>query len=171
MLSLILLIKKYDLLFSLCVGIGILGRESVGFVLPLYYIANKENVLKCVAISIFPLLVFFGLRAIVPGPDFLNYYISEIPRLFQRRLSSQWWHVAPINIYNSFRVVWLLAFIGILQNRKFIAPYLPYIALVFIQLIFASDEKRLMSYLFPVMIPLCLYSLFFGRESRKVIVR
>lgn len=162
LLSILLLIKKQDILFSLCVGIGVLGRESVLFVLPLYYLANKRKGLRCVAVSIFPLLIFFGIRFFVPGPDFMNYYASEIPRLFQRRISGQWWYVAPINIYNSFRLAWVLAFLGALKNRKFIIHYLPYVFLVFIQFIFASDEKRLMSYLFPVIIPLCLYGLFLG---------
>lgn len=155
-------------LFSIVVALGVLGRESVLFVFGVFYTQHWRDPVRCIAVTLLPLAVFFGVRIAVPGPDFFHYYAGEIVRLWERRTSSEWWHVMPFNIYNAFGPLWILVYLRLKQEIDFLKTHSIFIVFVVVQLLCASDEMRLLTLLFPVVLLLCaraLDSMFFLKNS------
>jgi len=157
--ALVLLQRGKVFSFIWTVTVGVLARESVLFVLGVFCLQEWRNPVRCLAVTVLPLVVFLGIRAVIPGPEFWQYYLAEIPRLWQRRVSPEWWHVMPFNIYNAFGPLWILACMRLRAQREFLKKHSLFIALVMAQLVVASDEMRLLTLLFPVVLPLCVMAI------------
>lgn len=156
--------KKNNILYSLCLILGLLNKEVTLFLLPSYYFVNRRNSFdlkifaKFIGLSIFLFGIFFSLNVIYRGS--LSGYLFSYLNI--EHLRDVWLHHlyigALIDIYSSFGLLWLLAIFSI-KKIDFIRKNFVYGILVIFQLIFAHDEGRLLSYLFPLVIPLSLKTL------------
>ncbi len=176
--------KKYDLLFMILLGVGVLAKESVVFVAPLYYTINATKLLdlkllrRTVLLSIPALLALFLVRLAIPQLNGDPAYVAQISQqmalvpnyelvpysltdLFNTIGMDRFHALTPYNVGLRYLIfplgVTLLAlpFFAVRQNAQLLLRFAPFLVLVYVQLLFAINTERLVVLAFP---PLLLMS-------------
>jgi hypothetical protein len=176
--------RKLDLLFVVLLAVGVLAKESVFFVAPLYYTINATKVLdlkllrRTLLFAIPALLALLLVRLGIPQLNGDPTYMAEISQKF--RLVTEY-EAVPYSLTDLFRTIGMdrlqaltpynvglrylifplgvtllaLPFFAIKQNAKLLIRFAPYLVLVYAQLLFAINTERLVALAFP---PLLLMS-------------
>ncbi|MEP6774138.1 MAG: hypothetical protein ABJA50_00970 [Chloroflexota bacterium] len=176
--------KKHDLLFVMLLGVGVLAKESVVFVAPLYYTINATTLLdlklmrRTVLLSIPAVLALFLVRLAIPQLNGDPTYVAQIG---QQMALVREYELVPYSITDLFNTIGMdrlhaltpynvglrylifplgvtllaLPFFAVKQNAQLFLHFAPFVALVYIQLLFAINTERLVVLAFP---PLLLMS-------------
>jgi hypothetical protein len=171
--------RRMPLAFAICIAIGVLAKESVVFVAPLFYTLNARaavdrGVLLVSALAAIPaalILVFFQMTIPERNGDAL--YIASLPEVISRfpELYANYDYVTllrdigyrqrfleadgPALLAATIRPygLILLAFCAFALPRhwRFALRLSPFILLVYIQLLFATDTERLLALAAPAL--------------------
>jgi hypothetical protein len=138
-------------LFLFALTFGVLAKESVLFTAPLWFTlgCERDRVRKAVLLALPAVLVLLVLRIAIPGTGY-NY--AELPGIIiPLRIAA----AEPITEYVPFGVLPLLA-LGSPRLREIAQRYAPYVALVYLQVLFAGDTGRLLVIAFPPVVLLAV---------------
>jgi hypothetical protein len=182
-LAIYCIVDEKDLLYTVLLAIGVLFKESVLFVAPLYYALKTQKLfspgilLRAIALALPAVGVLVAIRMLIPMKNDDYFYLSTLPQALQQvQLGSSsydlgWlWHeiglerlksLSPGSLMNytvgSFGVVaGLLPLFAIRRNLGLIARFLPFLILVYLQILFATNENRLLATGFPAVILMSL---------------
>ncbi len=143
---------KRGLFLSFVGTMGVLVRENVLFVLPLYYYTSKK-LAKTIWVISPCIILFISMRLIFDG-NFFHYYFSieNLTQVWEHHFSKG----GCFSIYSSFGIAWILTFVNISKVKNFLKINILYVFFVLLSFIVASDEIRMLSYLFPIILPIAL---------------
>lgn len=165
-LSVYLIVSKSNgFLLAIILCVGVLAKESVIFVLPLYYtfnakkIIDKGQIIKFFLLAI-PVAIVFIIPRILISSVHTDYYFKELPmylNMHYTRIHTIFWMEYVIKPF-SF-ILLIFPFFAIKNNKKLFVAFLPYIIFVFSQLLIAGDGGRVLVYGFLFLIPMSLYGI------------
>ena len=158
---------KKDLLFLLLLAIGVMAKENVIFVAPLYYTFNSKKILdgKVLFRSLYliapALIVLVALRMFIPTTN-EEYNIAHLMQTIGLKRIQHFSRDARDYLLlfsiGTFGVsLTLLPLFSIKQNLSLLWRFLPFIALTYSSLLFAYNESRLIVSAFPAFIIMALY--------------
>ncbi len=169
------IIIKNDFLFSVIILIGSFTKESVLFVIPLYYSLNSQKFfdkrlfIKTVVYFVIALITVAAIRISIPAFNNDLNYISKLPEqlfIVQRgnsiydlkylfktigmeRLSNlSIKFIYDITIY-VFMIYFILMFMDVKSTFKLFIKFLPFLLLVYSQILFAENMDRLIVIAYP----------------------
>ncbi|MGB9664544.1 MAG: hypothetical protein ACPL25_06465 [Ignavibacteria bacterium] len=183
-LGLYSILIKNDLLFLAVMTIGAMTKESVLFVLPLYYTFNATKLFdfqvfkKTLFISIIPIIVFITIRIIIPPFNEDPEYLSSLsPQLRNVNFDDSTYNLKYLYytiglprlkefsftlLYNitiySFLIHFILALIDWKTIKIFGPKFLPLVVLSYLQILFAVNTERLVVVAFLPFIILSIYN-------------
>jgi len=168
--------KGREWFLSFLLVFGVLVKESVIFVIPLYYTINTSKFfnsklfLKTIILALPPIATLLAVRILIPSMNHDLLYVNSLtPNLrtihnsydyitlfknigFQRFNDLSLLTLKSYTV-NTFGVIGLLLpFFSIKKNINLFVKYFPFIFLVYFQLLFASNTERLIIAAFPVVI-------------------
>lgn len=176
------ILKKNDFAFLILVIIGALTKESVLFVLPLYYSlkANKffdyQIFKRTILISILPLLALVLVRLFIPALNANPEYVQSLPdklRIVQldsaeynlnflienvalKKLENLNMHLLfRVTVY-TFLVYFVLCLFDLTSLKNWLIRFLPFILLSYLQIFVAINEERLVAIAF---LPILIFSI------------
>jgi len=174
------IITKKDFLFLVTLSIGVLVKESLIFLAPLYYTLNTNKIfdvkllLKSFLIALPGILILGTLRILIPQMNGDVVYLGTFPKdAYISNFSYNYWEslsslglerihdfsLESLYAYSigTFSVLLTFTpFFEIKRNKVLLFRTLPYMFLVYSQLLFAGDTERLLVIGFPVLILLSL---------------
>lgn len=163
------ILTKKDLAFALLLAAGVLAKESVLFVAPLYYTLNTKKLvdgkvlLRFITLTAPAVLMILILRSSIPttNPQYNLPYLWETigsKRIIQ--LLKDPADYIPLYTIGSFGVsFFILPFFAMKKNLTAFLKFSPFIALTYLSLLLAYNTERLLVALFPVMTILALYGI------------
>ncbi|MGD8415128.1 MAG: hypothetical protein PVF33_12895 [Candidatus Latescibacterota bacterium] len=182
-LALLCVLDRRDLMYAIMLAVGVLFKESVLFVAPLYYTLRTQKLvdvrllLRAAGLALPAVGVYFGLRFLIPMQNDDYFYLSTLPdALHQVQLGRStydlgWlWNeigleriraLSPESLaqytVGSFGVVpALLPLFAIRKNAMLFVRFLPFLLLVYVQILFATNDTRLIVAGFPAIIIMAL---------------
>lgn len=182
-LAIYCIVDRRDILYAVLLAVGVVFKESVLFVVPLYYALKTDRaldprlLLRAVILALPAIGVFFAIRYFIPMKNDDYFYLSTLPEaLHQVQLGRStfdlaWlWreiglerlkNISPESLLHytvgTFGVVAaLMPLFAIRTNLKLFARFLPFIILVYAQILFATNDTRLLAIGFPVIILMTL---------------
>jgi hypothetical protein len=185
------IIHKNTVIIAILLAIGVLFRESVIIVAPLYYIFSATKLLDKKFISRFVLLVapaitaLLLVRILIPSMNDDSSYLRTLPlalRQVHDGMSTynyahelSYWgsrrlHNINLNTLYSYTVetfgvlLIVLPFLDWKRNAVLMVKMLPFFLLVYTQLLFAGETQRLLMIASPALILLALYGVRRGVE-------
>lgn len=175
------LLSGRDVGFAVCLGLGVLAKESVIFALPLYYMFRKERPLdrdaavRMLLVGLPAIAALVAVRIGIPAWNSNLAYTQALPKPIaaNARTVSDYSLVAVARNIISKRLATLgptlvrtasaygllagiLPFLGGRRALRMAARFSPFLALVYGQLLFALNTERLLVLAFPAVIPLAL---------------
>lgn len=151
-----------ELVLSICLFAGTLNRETTLFLIPssYYYLSKKSSrlspVLRTFLVWIIPIIGFLYLN-FVPNNDSqqnFNNTMLLIPQIIRDHITKN----ALFEVYSTFGATWILFILNINKSmNRLIRPNIIFIIFILSQLVFATDEGRMLSFLFPLVIPTAAY--------------
>ncbi|MEO5953306.1 MAG: hypothetical protein ABIQ44_12645 [Chloroflexia bacterium] len=173
--------KKHDLLFLVLLTIGVLAKETVIFVIPLYYSLNALRLFdwpllrRTTLFAIPPAIILILLRlaipalngdpaylALLPATMTLNPIYEQVPYSFAYMLQTigaeRLQGLTPYNVGYRYLIFPLnvaplaLPLLALRQVAPVLLRYSPYLILVYAQLLIAANTERLVSLAFPPLI-------------------
>ena len=183
-LSIYSIFAKKDLWFAALLVFGVAVKEVVIFVVPLYYTLNARRPLdltlarRAVLLGLPAVLILIAIRLAIPklnddlmylitlpenvrqvqlrssSYDYLR-LISEIGLPRVRELSLDWLSRYTVGTFGV--VVTLLPFFSARANSALFVRFIPFLAPVYAQLLFAVDVERLIVAGFPALVILALH--------------
>lgn len=173
--------KKHDLLFLALVTIGVLAKETVIFVLPLYYSLNAVRLFdwprlrRTLLFAVPPSIILILLRLTIPAlngdPAYLatlptimtlNPIYEQVPYSFAYMLQTigveRFQELTAYNVGYRYLLFPLgvaplaLPLLALRQIAPVLLRYSPYLILVYAQLLIAANTERLVSLAFPPLI-------------------
>lgn len=179
--ALLSLLQKKTFLFSLLLAIGVLAKESVLFVAPLYYTFNTKRWLdfRLFIRSLFviapALITLFLVRIAIPPLNGNAEYLATIPQncgdpypynvvfLFKKiglprlqNLSGRLWEFTGGTFGTS---ILFLSLFGMRKSLSFLIRAFPLVFFAYFSILFATNTSRLIVWAFPAVIPLALYDM------------
>jgi hypothetical protein len=159
----LLLFGTSDLAFAVITFCGALNRETSLFLIPSYFYFRKQSSrltalvrTLLIAIPSVAAIAYLGFGPQSSSVTWTSNYLnpSSIVRIIQHHIAKN----ALFDVYSTFGVVWVLSVLNIdkAASRLF-RPNTLFITLVLLQLLIATDEARMLSFLFPLLIPLGAY--------------
>jgi len=173
---------RHDRWFLVLLMVGVAVREVVFFAAPLYYTLHTRKVLdlnllrRSILLSLPALMVIVGLRLAIPAWNDVPEYTSKLPRTLRQVQANE----ASYNYFDLLREVpkrrlqnlswvWLGRYtIGAWGPAATVLPLLsrrngalalrllPFLVLIYAQLLVATDTERLLAVGFPAVILLSL---------------
>jgi len=174
------IITKKDLLFLITLSIGVLVKESLIFLAPLFYTLNTNKIfdvkllMKSLLIALPGIFILGTLRILIPQLNGDVVYLSTFPKeAYISSISYNYWELLSsiglerihdislesLYAYSIGTFSVLLAFtpfFEIKRNKVLLIRTLPYMLLVYLQLLFAVNTERLLIIGFPVLILLSI---------------
>jgi hypothetical protein len=171
--------SRKDWQYALLLAVGVAVKESVLFVVPLYYTLNAEKpldhrlALRTLLLALPSALVFIALRSFIPMRNEDIAYIGSLPvTLTQVQLGSstydlgRLWNEIGVPRLQSVSVDALLGYtvgtfgvvaatlplFSVRRNISIFIRFLPFLLLVFAQVLFATNVERLLVFGFPAII-------------------
>ena len=174
-------LDRRRLLFAACLAAGVLAKESVIFVAPLYFSLNvrtradKRLLVESALLAVPAVLLLTAVRVFIPALNADAAYVASLPRLVAADARS----VPDYSLLHAFRTVmeyrtshWtstlakaasaygvllpaLLVFGG-RKARQLAVRFSPFLLLVLAQLAFAYNTQRLVVFAFPVVVACAL---------------
>jgi hypothetical protein len=176
------ILTRRDALFVLTLALGVLVKESVIFVAPLYYTLRTSRLVdpglfkRCVLLTLPAIVVLISVRALIPSLNNDPGYLSTLPataRMVQDGVSSYDYvdlftsiglrrlrDLSVDDLYSytigTFGAVLLLPLFAWRRSGVLFLRFLPFLALVYAQLLFAVNDERLLVAAFPAVILMAL---------------
>ncbi|MEA2556580.1 MAG: hypothetical protein QOG88_118 [Actinomycetota bacterium] len=174
-------IDRRRVLFAACLAVGVLAKESVIFVAPLYLSLNvrtradKRLLLESLLVALPAVLVLVAVRVFIPAMNADPAYVASLPRLVAAdtrsvpdyspsvvfrtvmRYRLAHWSSTLAQAVSAFGV--LIPALLVFGGRKaweLAVRLSPFLVLVFVQLAFAFNTQRLVVLAFPAVIALAL---------------
>ena len=170
--------------FAILLAVGVLAKESVVFVAPLFYTLNAKSPLDRTALAqttvgAFPaVLVLVLLRVLIPQQNGDMTYIASLPEIiarfpdlyphydyadqfrlvaYEQRYQERDWHMLRQFTVGAFGLLLLmLASAGAWARPRLALQLSPFVALAMFQLLFATDTERLIAFATPALIVLAV---------------
>ena len=164
-LSVLFLLRGNGILLSAALCLAVLSKESALFLLPLTYtmrarsLLDRRALIHAAAVSLAPIALYFLVRGMIPtsGP---YSPLALFSRFGAERLSNDLAGVIRGGTLGTWGVlVLLLMLFGIRKSADFALRCLPFIALVYLQPLFAENVDRLLVYGFIMVIPIAVAGL------------
>ncbi len=179
--SMAFLLSGRDVAFAVCLGLGVLAKESVIFALPLYYMFRRDRPLdgraavRMLLVGLPAITVLVAVRFGIPAWNSNFSYTHSLPKpiaanartlpdysflavargaISERLASLGSTVVRTVSAYGL--LVGILPFLGGRRALRMAATFSPFLALVYAQLLFALNTERLLVLAFPAVIPLAL---------------
>ena len=158
--------KKNDILLSIAFFLGVLAKESVLFLFPIYYTFRAKRfldgkvALKSILIILPSVIAFILVRMMIP--NYSDYELgSHFGYCFGTRLHElSFGQIRGMYTFGTFGVLLLtLPFFNIKHNFKLFLKFLPFIILVYSQMLLALTTERLLILAFPALIPMAIFGL------------
>jgi len=180
--------------YAALLALGVTVNESVLFVIPLYYSLNAKKpvdprlALRAVLLALPALAVFAALRSLIPMQNDDIAYMSTLPEALRQAqlgstsydLGSLWNEIGlqrlrslspqmpMLYTVGTFGVVAaMLPLFAVRRNLPLFVRFLPFLLLVYAQLLIATNEMRLLVMAFPAVIILALN----GAEAMAGVLR
>jgi hypothetical protein len=170
------LARGRDLWFAILLAAGVAIKESALFVAPLYYTLQKTSLKKLCMVLMPALVMFFALRIGIPQWNRDAAYVASLPAEVAQSGAGTpsgaydyielikevgWHHLRQVTFWQlTVGSFGLLALLPLLSLRKeTLLSWLPFVLLVYCQLLFAVDTERLLVLAFPALIVLSLNGL------------
>ncbi|MCX6167725.1 MAG: hypothetical protein NTX65_00160 [Ignavibacteriales bacterium] len=168
LLVLVSLVRKKEIAFALLLAAGILVKETILFVAPLYYTFNSERIIHLKLLSKNILLVLPSLslllivRLLIPGLNGDLTYIASLPPGLQNvtynssnydfvklvlsfHIQYSFFEIIAIVISAYGFIPVLFSVLGIKKNKKIVLMYFPLIIFSLLQLFYAINIPRLLT--------------------------
>jgi hypothetical protein len=182
-LAIYCVVDRRDLLYALFLAVGVLFKESVLFVIPLYYTLQAQKaidlrlLLRTVLLALPAVAVFIAVRSLIPMKNEDYFYLSTLPEALQQvqlgrstfNLGWLWREIglerlksiSPESLLHytvgTFGVVaGLMPLFAIRKNLGLLARFSPFLLLVYAQIMFATNDTRLLALGFPVVVLMAL---------------
>lgn len=141
--------------FAVFLAIGILDKEAMLCVMPLWFTFNPSLWKHGLVLTAVAFLVFVGLRIAVPTKPY-DYNLLESLRV-EITARAQTFGLSTLRTW-TFGVFGLLAALPFLTRRNLVhaARFAPFLLLIYAQLLVASDTERLLVIAFPAVIIMSL---------------
>jgi len=180
--AVLLALSGRDLAFAACLVAGVLAKESAVFAAPLFYTLRARRpwdpalAARTVAVSLPAVAALVAVHLGIPAMNSDPAYVASLPRPIRlntihhytygavlhdtviRRLHH--WPRTVIGSLSAFGVlVPVLAVVGLRRPaaRSFALRGLPFLVLVYVQLLFAFNTERLLVLGFVVLVPLAVW--------------
>ncbi len=160
-----LILARKDLLFVLLLALGVTVKESVLFVAPLYYTLNARRVFdprllgRSLLLTLPAVLVLVALRIGIPTTTEYS-YMERLRRIGGERIEDLSWKALRLYTSNTFGVLLLLLpFLDPKRNLLVLIRFLPFLLLVYSQILLATNTERLLVLGFPALIIMALNGL------------
>lgn len=165
---------KNDMGFLLSLAVGVLVKESVIFVAPLYYTLNTKRIVntklmaRTVMLTGLAIAILISLRFMIPATNDYSYY-SRFREVGLQRLNSislstlkDW----SAGTYGELAL--LLPLFSLKKNVRHFLRFTPFFLLIYSQLFFAVNTQRLLVIGFPAIILLSLNGLQYLQRAMNV---
>ena len=192
-------VRRQSVPFAVCLAAGVLAKESVIFVAPLFYTLNTQRVwdrrlmIVTGVVAAPALLVLFVLRLVIPGQNDDLGYLATLPAVISRfpeiYANYDYWSLlldigyrqrllgidGPTLLEATIRPFGLLlltgAFISLRRHWRFAVRLSPFFVLVYAQLLFARDTERLLVLAAPGLSCLAMLGIEdFAERSRSICI-
>lgn len=176
------ILARRDVLFVVSVALGVLAKESVFFVVPLYYTLRTDRWIdlgllkRCALLALPAALLLVLLRVFIPPLNEDPVYLSTLPeavRLVQEGSSSYGYlelfravglerlrTLSAWDLYSysagTFGAILLLPLFAPRRAGVLFLRFLPFLLLVYAQLLFAVNTERLLVVAFPAVLLMAL---------------
>ncbi len=186
------IMRKNDWAYALLLAVGVIFKESVLFIAPLYYSLKTDRpwsprlALRTVDLAIPAIVVLLILRALIPMRNDDPAYIAQLPHVLSQvqlgtsTYSVTWlWHNIGLPRLHSFSIqdVWsatvgvfgfvvvVLPLFSLRRTASLLVRWLPLVLLVGLHVFFATNAQRLLAIGFPVVLlaSLCGANWILGR--------
>ena len=173
------ILRRNNWAYALMLAVGVLFKESVLFVAPLYYSLNTDRpwnprlALRTVELAIPAMLVLVTLRALIPMRNDDPAYIVQLPELLSQvqlgtsAYGAAWsWHniglprlralslqdifSATVGVFGLVAVV--LPLLSFRRSLSLLVRWFPFLFFVGLQVFFATNAQRLLATGFPVVL-------------------
>lgn len=175
-------LARRDALFVVSVALGVLAKESVFFVVPLYYTLRTDRWIdlrllkRCALLALPAALLLVLVRVFIPALNADPVYLSTLPetvRIVQEGSSSydylelfrsvglerlrntSAWDLYTYSV-GTFGVILLLPLFALRRAGVLFLRFLPFLLLVYTQLLFAVNTERLLVLAFPAVLLMAL---------------
>lgn len=168
-----------DILFAMLLAIGVLAKESVIFVTPLYYTFNAQRlfvgqlIIRTLILVSPAIFIMILLRVAIPPLNGNPQYSSTIATnlrddnpysLVWLLKNIGWARIQKFSLVDLWRysggtfgvTILFFSFFSIKNNLPYLVKVLPYLGLVYSSLLFAVNTNRVIVAAFPVVIPMAL---------------
>ncbi|MDP9341800.1 MAG: hypothetical protein M3Q23_06785 [Actinomycetota bacterium] len=169
----------HDLAFAACLAVGVLAKESVIFVAPLYYSLNARRAwdgrlaVRTLGLTLPAVAALVGVHVAIPEMNGDPAYVRSLPRLIQDNTIPSYtygsvlhhavttrlhhWPSTLVKSISAFGLlVPILVVTGLRRYRRLALRMLPFVVLAYVQLLFALNTERLLVLAFPALIPLAV---------------
>jgi len=173
------IITKKDIYFFLLLYLGVLVKESIIFIVPLYYAFNTDRffdikqIRKLFLFTVPAVLILLGVRFLIPqmnsNADYLHKLAGYMPLNDSDKVVYNYWQLIwdtlKTRLHNlsygslidyfvrPYGVFLVLASVySFWYNKKYLVKFLPFILLIYLQLVFAINTERLLVFAFPALI-------------------
>lgn len=178
--------RRQETWFALLLAIGVAAKESVIFVAPLYYTFHARSVVdvpllrQSILLTLPAIGVLAGIRLFIPKLNESRAYVFSLPESVRYTFGNWWgydyvavpqfvlrnrWNAlvqdahevlrysfAPLGLF--LVLPWITS-----SGRRLSVKILPFLALVYLQLAFATNTERLLSIALPILVAITVCSL------------
>lgn len=190
-ISLYAILIKNDFIVGLTLIIGALTKESVLFVVPLYYSLNSDKIwnmqlfFRTLIISLPALIVFVIIRILIPQMNDNSEYLSNLSEILTVVYNGKsnfnyltvFYEIGVVRIKNfnislleeitimSFGMLIFWPFLSLKESSRLFIKYAPFLCLTYLQIFFAVNTSRLIVIAFPLFVIASL------KGIRKMIIK
>jgi len=182
-LTIYCIVDRRDVLYTVLLAVGVLFKESVIIVAPLYYTLRADRLLdfrlllRAIILSLPAVAVFVAIRLLIPMKNEDFFYLSTLPEALQQvqlgrsTFDLGWlWREIGLERLKSLSpesllhytvgtfgaVAALMPLFAVKKNLRLLTRFLPYLILVYAQILFATNDTRLLAIGFPAVIIMAL---------------
>jgi len=182
--AMILIVDRRDLWLAALLAVGVMAKESVLFVVPLYYTLHAKKPVdgrlaaRTLLVALPAVAVLVALRALIPMRNDDAAYLERLPEVLQvvqlgtsrYELGWLWREIGLARLRESFTaslydgtigtwgvVALTLPLFALRRTLPLFARFLPFLALVYAQTLFATNVGRLVIAGFPAVVLMSLH--------------
>lgn len=156
-LTLIAIKCKWDMAFMLLLVVGVLVKETLFFVMPVWFAFNTAYWQRGLLLVAPAIIVTIAIRLAIPHANDYS-LLTTIAEVYRLRAERGDWNLYRFT-FGTFGPLLALPFVTLRATVRFIQPFALFIVLVYAQMVLATDTERLLIVAYPVLILCVLNSL------------